>query len=1593
MSESSSRTVARLVWGLLRAGVYLALAAVVLFLALTRTEVGRDRLRREIQSAFNERFAGRLEIGRLQGTLLNDVRASNLRLRAPSGRLVATIDSVAGTPAWSQLLTAELSVQSLTLIGPHLSLHRRADDTWSAAHALRRTPSSSGPGSLLDVSLLNITVRDGRVTTSRDGAPPAPVRRRWLSDYTRSALDQVQAQGSVQWNDTRPTVELEALSLRLPEQALALQSAQATLTKQGTRWALDPVSLQLEDTRIQARGTVHLPTDATAAPDVEIDLAESRLDHDQLRRLVPRLPLRDEVTVEGRVGGTLDRFVVNRLAVAHGRSRFAVEGTAFGLPDSLSVDAQLLESRLRPADVRSVWPDAPLDHIDAIGPVTLSASLRGRVEWQNRPRPAFDLGGTLSAAGRPGAVRGTLDVERTATGPLRYTGRVETDSLNLAPLAGTPRLDSRLTGRAQVEGAGTSFSTLTGTLTARLSNSRVGPRRVALADLQLAADQQTVQGRVTLQQPTGGSFSLDGTVDAQGPTPRYDLTATTQRFDLAGAHAALPHSRLNTLLTVDARGRTWNTVAGTAALSVAASQLGAGDSSRTLPAHEASLTLAAPASEAPRLTLDGTIASATVEGSPLHPALRASVQRWQRAFKTALHEEWAAAAGNQPSPPAAPADPDDDRVALSAPLRLEGTLSVHRMGLLKRWWPGAPDEGDQLRATTRLTLGPDTLSAAGAVQAAYLRAGSRRVDSLEASYQLSAARGPNLLDGLTTAVSTRADTLQLGARSLVGPSARLTLLNGTGALDAQAESLDRTGPFRLRSDVRLNGGLAFRITDLYAGVGENAWQTQRPGDVTLRPDAVTVDSLVLRSPRPRAPTDQQLFLHGTLSDTTADTLHAEMTDVQLYPVGELASLPHPIGGRLNGVVAVTGGWTQPQVRSAFTAERLTFDRRVLGDLRVQTRLRPSTPDLQLDASLRPSADSMGALDGPALVPGVPRRIEKSRLDVTGRVRLPGLAADTAATDPLDLRVRVDRADLFFFEYIFEETLAQVQGYTAGTVHIGGRFRKPLFEADMAVRDGHFRLPKFGLAYGIQGAVDVDRRGIHLREVSVTDDGGSATLTGSVLFNEYKYFSFDLSGELNEISVIDVDDAGTLPFYGTIRASGPASLTGPLQNATLRSSGARTTPESELFIPVSEGEVEDGSGFIVFADSTGQIPDLRDLTRRDNILSDRPAGEPTFLDGLELDVNVLAPEESTVHLVFDPVVGDVVTAVGSGRVQLQRQEGEFFVYGDFNVSGGTYLFTAGEVFVRRFNINEGIITWDGPPTNALLDLKADYRTRASPTGLPGYSDNSGRIPVRVNLDIGGRVETPRVDLSLALVRDERNSLVGSQTLDAILNQSDRTTEYATSVLLTNTFLLTTESFTGSSGGGNGSGGTSGNLNTAGRTLAFNSVSQLVASQLNRYLGAALPNVDLNFGVQGENPSDLDLIYGVALRLLNERLVIRGEGIYTGDDPDSREAPGPQGEFVVELRLSQRVSVEAFYRRSGDELTQGQTLTSSTGAGLSYQTEFSTWRTLWRRLFGWLFRDDEPAAPAPAPPSTPPSDSTEIDSVARRDSAEAPPTPTP
>ncbi|MFB3133643.1 MAG: hypothetical protein ACE10K_14090, partial [Rhodothermales bacterium] len=101
---------------------FILVGGVLTFVGVTRTQVGRDSLRRQIEHWFDGTFEGRLEIGRLTGNLAQDLFASDVSLYDPEGRMVLHIDSLVARPSWRDLFRKRISVGTLTLIRPTLHL-------------------------------------------------------------------------------------------------------------------------------------------------------------------------------------------------------------------------------------------------------------------------------------------------------------------------------------------------------------------------------------------------------------------------------------------------------------------------------------------------------------------------------------------------------------------------------------------------------------------------------------------------------------------------------------------------------------------------------------------------------------------------------------------------------------------------------------------------------------------------------------------------------------------------------------------------------------------------------------------------------------------------------------------------------------------------------------------------------------------------------------------------------------------------------------------------------------------------------------------------------------------------------------------------------------------------------------------------------------------------------------------------------------------------------------------------------------------------------------------------------------------------------
>ncbi|MDZ7756105.1 hypothetical protein [Rhodohalobacter sp.] len=128
------------------------------------------------------------------------------------------------------------------------------------------------------------------------------------------------------------------------------------------------------------------------------------------------------------------------------------------------------------------------------------------------------------------------------------------------------------------------------------------------------------------------------------------------------------------------------------------------------------------------------------------------------------------------------------------------------------------------------------------------------------------------------------------------------------------------------------------------------------------------------------------------------------------------------------------------------------------------------------------------------------------------------------------------------------------------------------------------------------------------------------------------------------------------------------------------------------------------------------------------------------------------------------------------------------------------------------------------------------------------------------------------------------------------------------------------------------------------LSSQVINPLLSNQVNSLLNSDLSSLDVDFNLNTYNQVDL----GVALRLYNDKLILRREGQITGRQSNI-------GDLGATYRINRTFAVTAFHRQ---DLTFG-TLSSTeqlsdnlrniNGVGLEAKVSFNTWDEFFNRLF--------------------------------------------
>lgn len=711
-------------------------------------------------------------------------------------------------------------------------------------------------------------------------------------------------------------------------------------------------------------------------------------------------------------------------------------------------------------------------------------------------------------------------------------------------------------------------------------------------------------------------------------------------------------------------------------------------------------------------------------------------------------------------------------------------------------------------------------------------------------------------------------------------------------------SLGTEGELRLQAQV--NGPRSIEVDLLPSTLffGRGSWSNPEPAHLAWDSTCIRVDSLALWNG------DQRVLLDGHIGKDPHHALAFDLSGVRLENLAPFLGGPD-LHGSLDGDGRLFDLLHEPYMISYLCLDSLAIRNEPVGDLRFAATWNESDDFVDLNGTLQ-------------------RGVLKA-LDFTGRFA-PGNEEELA------VRLLFDRFDLAFVEPYLPEGISDIQGRVTGEVDITGRLGKPLINGAVDLENAGLRIDYLNTRYTFTHRVNILPDMFTLDLVRLQDeDGHFATAVGTIMHDGLADWNFDVALDMEHFMCLNTSPFDNELYYGQAYATGAMQVSGFADNIEINVD-ARTEPGTELHFPLGGSSEISDIDFVRFI-NTGQGIDSIERA--------------VDLTGVLLDMDVEVTPEARFELIFDPTVGDILHGSGRGDIRMRvTPGGDFTMRGGLSVTEGDYLFTLRNVVNKRFQIDPGgTITWYGDPFNAVLDLNAVYRLRASLYDIMREKNEAykKRVPVDVVMHLGQALMNP--DIAFEVRMPTVDESVRAEVSSVLSTEQERNRQVF-ALIMFNHFLPPPGSSEAAS------------TNVAGTTLA-----EFASNQLSNWADQINENLDLGVSYRpGDAVTQEEWEVMAGAQILNDRLLLSTNlGVQTGSST-SQQANTLVGDFQAEYLLTDegKLRLKAFNRSNDENLNDADQAPYTQGVGVIYRAEFNS---LWQWLTGREKRK-KPVVEAPA-----------------------------
>ena len=654
---------------------------------------------------------------------------------------------------------------------------------------------------------------------------------------------------------------------------------------------------------------------------------------------------------------------------------------------------------------------------------------------------------------------------------------------------------------------------------------------------------------------------------------------------------------------------------------------------------------------------------------------------------------------------------------------------------------------------------------------------------------------------------------------------------------------------------------------------------------------------------------QHLIINGTASESTADSLVADLIDIDIAYLLQLVDFDAvDFNGLASGTCVLRGIFGTLQADARLSVADFLFQHGRMGTLYAEVDWNDT--DKQID--IHATAD-----DGP-----------EAKTYIDGYV--------SPERNYIDLGIRADGTYLDFAHSFTESFISKIDGHGSGQVRLIG----PLDAINLTgqlVLNGKAHVTPLGCTYEMRNdTLRMVPNEIEFAHCPIYDIyGNQGIMTGGIHHKELTNLTYDIYVDTRKLLAYDFPDFGDDTFYGTVYADGQAAIHGRDSEVTIE---ADITPlkGTQFVYNASSPDVTTNQEFILW--------NTAHSTAADSLPS--PAAKaanasPTALTRSDLNMRIKlnTTPDAAIRLLMDARTGDYITLRGSGDIQATYyNKGGFNLFGTYRVSNGTYNVTIQDIIRKDFTFSEGgTIIFSGDPYDAQLNLQAQHVVNGvSLSDLNVGESFSNSVRVNCLMNITGQPRAPIVDFDLDILNVNSDE---KQMVRSMINGQDEMRQQVVYLLAVGRFYP------------QGANNASANENQRSSTsLAMQSLlSGTLSGQINTMLSQVIKSNNWNFGAnistgdEGWNNAEYEgLISG---RLLNNRLLINGQFGYR--DKATTTRPSFIGDFDIRYLLFPNGNLALkVYNQTNDRYFTRSSLNTQ-GIGLIMKKDFNGWSDLFGR----------------------------------------------